>query len=54
MMKEIPLHEIDYVLLDLDGTLLDKYFDDYFWLHLVPEKYAERHVQIPRGDPQVD
>jgi putative hydrolase of the HAD superfamily len=22
---------------------LDKYFDDYFWGHLVPEKYAERH-----------
>ena len=37
------LGEIDFVLLDLDGTLLDKYFDDYFWEHLVPEKYAEAH-----------
>lgn len=27
----------------MDGTLLDLYFDDYFWRHLVPEKYAERH-----------
>ncbi len=27
---------IKYVLLDMDGTLLDKYFDDYFWEHLVP------------------
>src|SRR5512143_1779910 len=27
----------------MDGTLLDKYFDDYFWEHLVPEKYAEKH-----------
>lgn len=27
----------------MDGTLLDKYFDDYFWEHLVPERYAERH-----------
>lgn len=35
--------EIGFVLLDMDGTLLDKYFDDYFWEHLVPEKYAERH-----------
>ncbi len=35
--------EINYILLDMDGTLLDKYFDDYFWEHLVPEKYAERH-----------
>jgi len=34
---------IKFVLLDMDGTLLDKYFDDYFWEHLVPEKYAERH-----------
>jgi putative hydrolase of the HAD superfamily len=42
-MKDIPLHSINCVLLDLDGTLLDKYFDDYFWGHLVPERYAERH-----------
>ncbi len=35
--------EIHHVLLDMDGTLLDKYFDDYFWMHLVPEKYAEKH-----------
>ena len=34
---------IKYVLLDMDGTLLDKYFDDYFWEHLVPETYAEKH-----------
>ncbi|MBI5639404.1 MAG: HAD-IA family hydrolase [Nitrospirae bacterium] len=39
----IPLHEIKYVLLDMDGTLLDKYFDDYFWEHLLPEKYAEKN-----------
>ena len=42
-MKKIPLEKIDHVLLDLDGTLLDKYFDDYFWLRLVPERYAQRH-----------
>ncbi len=41
-MALFPLDEIDCVLLDLDGTLLDKYFDDYFWEHLVPEKYAEK------------
>ncbi|HXX80203.1 MAG TPA: HAD-IA family hydrolase [Thermodesulfovibrionales bacterium] len=41
----IPLWgpEIKFVLLDMDGTLLDKYFDDYFWEHLVPEKYSEKH-----------
>lgn len=27
----------------MDGTLLDKYFDDYFWQHLLPEKYAEKN-----------
>ena len=26
----------------MDGTLLDKYFDDFFWEHLLPEKYAEK------------
>ena len=39
----VPLKEIEFVLLDMDGTLLDKYFDDFFWEHLVPEKYAEKH-----------
>jgi putative hydrolase of the HAD superfamily len=35
---------VRHVLLDMDGTLLDKYFDDFFWNHLVPEKYAEVHA----------
>lgn len=34
---------IDIVLLDMDGTLLDLRFDNYFWLELVPERYAIRH-----------
>lgn len=42
-MKEVPLDKITSVLLDMDGTLLDKYFDDYFWEHLVPEKYADKN-----------
>jgi 5'-nucleotidase len=41
---KFPLSDIKYVLLDMDGTLLDKYFDDFFWEHLVPEKYAEKHA----------
>jgi putative hydrolase of the HAD superfamily len=32
---------IDTVLLDMDGTLLDLRFDNYFWLDLVPRKYGE-------------
>ena len=42
-LVKIPIKDIKFVLLDMDGTLLDKYFDDYFWEHLVPEKYAEKH-----------
>lgn len=38
----IPLKDIRYILLDMDGTLLDKYFDDFFWEHLVPERYAAK------------
>lgn len=34
---------IDTVLLDMDGTLLDLYFDNHFWLHYLPQKYAEAH-----------
>ena len=43
LTAKILLKDIKYVLLDMDGTLLDKYFDDYFWDHLVPEKYAEKN-----------
>jgi putative hydrolase of the HAD superfamily len=43
MSVSIPLKDIKFVLLDMDGTLLDLYFDDYFWGHLVPERYAEKH-----------
>jgi putative hydrolase of the HAD superfamily len=42
-MISIPFKDITCVLLDMDGTLLDRYFDDYFWEHLVPERYAEKH-----------
>ena len=34
---------VDTVLLDMDGTLLDRHFDDYFWEQFVPEKYAEKN-----------
>ena len=35
--------QIDTVLLDMDGTLLDLRFDNYFWLEVLPERYARRH-----------
>lgn len=33
---------IDHVFLDMDGTLLDLHFDNYFWLEYVPRCYADR------------
>lgn len=38
-----PWQEVDTVLLDMDGTLLDKHFDDYFWEQYVPEHYSLLH-----------
>lgn len=35
--------QIDTVLLDMDGTLLDRHFDDYFWHSFLPENYALAH-----------
>lgn len=35
--------KIDTVFLDMDGTLLDLYFDNYFWLEYVPQQYGARH-----------
>jgi 5'-nucleotidase len=35
--------DVDTVLLDMDGTLLDLRFDNYFWLELVPQRYAQLH-----------
>lgn len=45
--------QIEFVLLDMDGTLLDKHFDDYFWETLVPETYAERRnlsIQVAKKE----
>ena len=35
---------IDTVLLDMDGTLLDLSFDNYFWLEYLPSRYATHHA----------
>ncbi|GAB3113052.1 GMP/IMP nucleotidase [Aestuariicella hydrocarbonica] len=37
----INWNDIDTVLLDMDGTLLDLHFDNYFWLTHLPKRYAE-------------
>jgi 5'-nucleotidase len=45
MNAPIPMDwtQIDTVLLDMDGTLLDRHFDDHFWLEHVPKIYAGKH-----------
>jgi 5'-nucleotidase len=35
--------EIDAVLLDMDGTLLDLHYDNHFWLQFIPQQYALKH-----------
>jgi putative hydrolase of the HAD superfamily len=35
--------DVDTLLLDLDGTLLDLAFDNRFWRQVVPEAYGAKH-----------
>ena len=39
----IDWQQIDTVLLDMDGTLLDLHFDNYFWQSYLPRRYASIH-----------
>jgi putative hydrolase of the HAD superfamily len=36
----VKWESVDTVLLDMDGTLLDLRFDNWFWLTLIPSRYA--------------
>ncbi len=50
----LPWDEIDTVLLDMDGTLLDLYFDWHFWWDYLPEKYAEANgIDLEAAQNQV-
>lgn len=44
---ELNWQAIDIVLLDMDGTLLDLHFDNFFWLTHLPQRYAEHHGICP-------
>lgn len=35
--------DIDTVLLDMDGTLLDLHYDNFFWTRHLPRRFAEIH-----------
>jgi putative hydrolase of the HAD superfamily len=46
----INWNDIDTVLLDMDGTLLDRHFDDHFWLEHVPKRYAaDRNIPLDKA-----
>ena len=39
----VPWEQIDDVLLDMDGTLLDRHFDNFFFEEELPRRYASMH-----------
>jgi len=41
----INWNDIDDVFLDMDGTLLDLHFDNYFWMEYLPNIYANKNNQ---------
>ena len=43
MQTPIDWNSITAVFLDMDGTLLDLYFDNYFWHEHVPLRFSEKH-----------
>jgi len=46
----IDWNDIDTVLLDMDGTLLDRHFDDHFWLEHVPNRWATcNHTSVEQA-----
>ncbi len=49
----IDWKRIDTVLLDMDGTLLDLYFDNHFWLEYLPAHYAEVN-QLPPEEAKAE
>lgn len=40
---------VDTLLLDMDGTLLDLHFDNFFWLEYLPKRFAEIHQLEPEA-----
>ncbi len=45
----IPWDDVDTVMVDMDGTLLDLAFDNFFWRELVPSRYAT-HRNLPEDE----
>lgn len=43
MDASVNWSDVEWVILDMDGTILDLAFDNYFWRELVPQRYAEKN-----------
>ena len=43
MNANLNWSQIDTVLLDMDGTLLDLHFDWHFWMDVIPQAYATKN-----------
>jgi putative hydrolase of the HAD superfamily len=48
MAAALDWSTIDTVLLDMDGTLLDLRFDNWFWQELIPHRYAAARGITPQ------
>lgn len=45
---------VDTVLLDMDGTLLDLRFDNFFWREFVPQRFSEAHgIELAEAHEQL-
>ncbi len=40
---QMPWSSIDTLLIDMDGTLLDLHFDNYFWQEYIPKVFADKN-----------
>ncbi len=45
----IPWEEVDTVLLDMDGVLLDLCFDNFFWEEYIPQRYGKANGLSPEA-----
>ncbi len=43
MAQKIDWQNIDTILLDMDGTILDLHFDLHFWMEYMPLMFANKH-----------
>ena len=54
MINRLNWQEIETVLLDMDGTLLDLHYDNHLWLKHIPRRYAEsKNLPIEIAEEEV-